>query len=88
MKHLKKFLCLALSIILVLSLSACDSSDYKKAMELYESGDLDGAIAAFSVLGDYEDSEDMVLKIKYEKASVTSATSVPPVPMFPPSYNI
>lgn len=87
MKHLKKFLCLALSIILVLSLSACDSSDYKKAMELYESGDLDGAITAFSVLGDYEDSEDMVLKIKYEKASVTSSTSVPPVPMFPLSYN-
>ena len=68
MKHLKKFLCLVLSIILVLSLSACDSSDYKKAMELYESGDLDGAITAFSVLGDYEDSADMVLKIKYEKA--------------------
>ena len=65
---MKKFLCLVLSIILVLSLSACDSSDYKKAMELYESGDLDGAITAFSVLGDYEDSADMVLKIKYEKA--------------------
>ena len=40
-------------------LTGCDSSDYKKATELYESGNYDEAYEAFTELGDYKDSANM-----------------------------
>ena len=41
---------------------------YEAATEMLNSEDYDGAIAAFSALGDYLDSADMVLQARYLKA--------------------
>lgn len=41
-------------------LTACDSSDYKKAMQLYNSGNYNEAIVAFKTLGNYKDCQDMI----------------------------
>lgn len=68
-KHFfKKSGCLFLIAVLIFSLCACDSSDYKKAMELYDAEEYDEAIVMFEKLDDYKDSAEMVLKCKYEMA--------------------
>ena len=43
-----------------LCLCSCKSSDYKKAVALYESGEYRQAIVLFRSLGDYEDSVQMI----------------------------
>ena len=58
---------LALCLVL-LALTGCDSSDYKKAQELFEAGEYEAAEQLFDQLGDYEDSKDMVEKCKYSAA--------------------
>ena len=55
--------------VLMLSLSGCKSSDYKKASELYENGNWEEAMTIFVELEDYEDSAEMVSKCKYEIAA-------------------
>lgn len=69
---MKKFLqtmsILLLASSLLLLTTACDSSDYKKAVELYEYGQYDQAIAMFEQLGDYKDSAQMVQTCTYGKA--------------------
>ena len=62
-----------ISILLVLalllcSLVACDSSDYKKADELFAQGNYQEAAAIFDALGDYEDSADRAVESKYLQA--------------------
>ena len=58
---MRKVLCFCLAVALCLCLCACQSSDYKKAVSLMETGEYEQAIAIFEALGDYEDS---VQKIK------------------------
>lgn len=56
----KKTVVLLLSaIMLCMCLSACDSSDYKAAERLFEEGKYEEAVAAFTALGNYKDSEHM-----------------------------
>ena len=46
------------------------SMKYKDAVELLSSGQYDVAAAAFSELGDYKDSQKMVLESQYQKAQL------------------
>ena len=65
MKKLSLFL---LSLIMLISLTACDSDDYKKATELYNNGQYSEAAAIFEQLGDYEDSSEKVKQCKYQQS--------------------
>lgn len=58
---------LALCLVL-LALTGCDSSDYKKATDLYEAGDYQAAAEMFDALGEYEDSAAMAQKSWYGAA--------------------
>lgn len=55
--------------VLLLSLTACDSADYKKAQKLYDAGDYLSAQMKFESLGDYEDSAEKVLLCRYAQAN-------------------
>ena len=44
---MRKTLCFCLVVTLCLCLCSCKSSDYKKAVALYEAGEYEQAIAAF-----------------------------------------
>lgn len=59
---------LAFLMATMLVLTGCDSSDYKKAMNLYDQGDYAQAVAIFESLGDYSDSQEMVAECKYQEA--------------------
>lgn len=67
MKHIRSFIFLTIALLLVL-LSGCDSSDYKKAMSLYEGGQYLEAAEIFSALGEYEDSAAMATECTYLQA--------------------
>lgn len=54
---MKKIVALLLAFVMVLALCGCDSSDYKKAVQLYEEGKYDEAHAIFVELMDYKDSQ-------------------------------
>lgn len=55
-KFLYTLVCLLLASFL---LTGCNSSDYKKATQLYSEGNYEDALALFTKLGDYEDSAQM-----------------------------
>lgn len=57
---------LVVLLAMLLSLTGCKSSDYKKAHELAESGDYEGAAAAYQELGDYKDSEERALALEHK----------------------
>lgn len=65
---MKKALTLLLVIVMTLSLCGCDSSDYKKAVSLYEAGDYTEAAEIFTSLGDYEDAAELSAKCEYALA--------------------
>ena len=65
---MRKILCLCLVLTLCLCLCSCKSSDYKKAMSLYETGEYAEAMAAFEALGDYKDSVQKIDECKYGAA--------------------
>ena len=65
---MKKIATIVISAILLLALTGCDSSDYKKATELFNSGNYAEAQTMFEALGDYEDSAEMVLECKYQNS--------------------
>lgn len=58
-----------LTVILLFCLTACDSSDYKKAQKLYDAGDYASAQQMFEALADYEDSADKALLCRYALAN-------------------
>lgn len=64
-------ICLVIAVVLVIgavSVNALkNSSNYKQAMALMESGKYDEATAAFKKLGDYKDSPEMIKYINGEK---------------------
>lgn len=65
---MKKILSVILALALMVSLCACDSMDYKKALSAYEAGNYQEARAMFEELGDYENSADMVTACDYQLA--------------------
>lgn len=65
---MKKFFVLLLTLALAVSLCACDSANYSKAMAAFEQGDYTAAREIFVELGDYEDSAEMVKSCDYEMA--------------------
>ena len=69
----RKFIAALLIAAIVLSLTACQSSDYKKAVELQEGGYYEEAIELFTKLGDYKDSSARLSEarnaIEYQIAS-------------------
>ena len=64
-------ICLAIAVVLVIgavSVNALkNSSNYKRAVTLTDSGKYDEAEAMFKELGDYKDSQEMIRYIKAEK---------------------
>lgn len=67
---MRKIGILLLAVLLIISLTACKSDDYKEAMELYVNREYDAALAMFTELGDYEDSINMVTRCRYAQAHV------------------
>ncbi len=69
---MQKRILFILSEALVLLLCACNSSDYKNAQTLYQSGDYAAACQLFEALSEgdepYKDSEDMVSACRYQQA--------------------
>lgn len=57
-------------IILALLLSACSGAgkEYSAAIELFDNEQFEQAIAAFSALGDYKESQTYILRAKYSLA--------------------
>lgn len=64
-KQRRRLILAVMVVLCILVLAGCDSSDYKKAVSLYENANYTEAIKAFEALGDYKDSPDMVLASKY-----------------------
>lgn len=65
---MKKIIMLILAMAMLLMLTGCDSSDYKEANSLYESGEYVEALEMFEALGDYEDSVEKVKACNYQIA--------------------
>lgn len=65
---MKKIIAMLLVLAMCLALTACDSGDYKKATELYDSGSYEKARTIFMKLEDYEDSAEMVKACDYATA--------------------
>lgn len=65
---MKRLIATILALAMCLALTACDSSDYKKAMELYESGSYAEARTMFAELENYQDSSEMVKACNYAAA--------------------
>ena len=63
---MKKAVALILSLSMALALCGCSSSDYKKAVSLYDEKNYEEAKVLFEKLGDYKDSEDYVIKCETE----------------------
>lgn len=63
---MKKTLSVILIVLIVLIFSGCDSSDYKKATELFEQGEYAQARDIFAELEDYEDSWEKVRQCDIE----------------------
>ncbi|MBQ9986541.1 MAG: hypothetical protein IJP38_09600 [Oscillospiraceae bacterium] len=53
---IKRIAAFILALVMVFTLTGCKSSDYKKAMALFDEGNFSEAQAAFEALGDYKDS--------------------------------
>lgn len=63
MKNIIRFLCLLMVLLLSISLTACASAEDKafdEANALLEAGDYDGAIAAFSAIGRYQEISEKI----------------------------
>lgn len=55
---MKRALSAVLAVFMIFILSGCDSSDYKKAVKLYDQGEYAQAREIFAELEDYEDSQE------------------------------
>lgn len=64
----KRRISICLCLVVALLLCGCRSTDYEKAVSLFESGKYDEAETAFSALNDYKDSADYLADIPYQKA--------------------
>ena len=75
MKRKTRFVAIITAALMCSLLSGCKSSDYKKAQELYSSGNYEEAQTVFFKLGDYEDSTQMVEKCEKQKKYQTLETA-------------
>ncbi len=62
---MKKMITVILSFVMMFSLCACDSMDYKKAVKLYDEGNYSEALTIFESLEDYEDSKTYITDAKW-----------------------
>ena len=60
-KCFKNIAAVVLVLAMIFLLTACKSKDYKAAVALYEEGKYTQAAAMFDQLGDYKDSQDMLI---------------------------
>lgn len=65
---MKRTISLLLVLAMCLSLCACQSSDYRKAVSQFKSGDYNQARKIFANLGDYKDSSKRVKECDYNIA--------------------
>lgn len=65
---MKKIVAVILSIAIFWTLSGFDSSDYKEAVSLYESGNYLEAMERFEALGDYENCRDLLKQCRFDYA--------------------
>lgn len=68
-RFLKAAAVVLLVSMLALSMTGCDSLDYRGAIQLYNTGYYDDAAALFSELGDYEDSAALMTRSQYMAAA-------------------
>lgn len=66
----KNFALILVLVILLGTLTGCDSADYKKAVSLYQSGKYAEAIKLFEGVGDYKDSQMLLMDCRFEYAKV------------------
>jgi len=71
---MKKFLCMCLVLALCVCLCSCKSSDYKKAVALYEAGEYEQAKAAFEALDAYQDITSKIAACEVEIKYVDAVT--------------
>ena len=71
--EIRKLCTLLLTLALCLLLSGCARTDYKRAGVLYAAGDLEAALAAYTALGDYKDSEELAERIRYDLGKAAMA---------------
>ena len=64
-----------LTVVLIVTNVIIPAVNYSKAEKLLASGDYDGAIAAFTALGDYKDSADLRNESVYAKATALLAAA-------------
>ena len=57
---MRRFAAGLLVLLIVLSLTGCNSSDYRKAEKLFNGGSYEAAMVKFKKLGDYKDSPERV----------------------------
>lgn len=65
----KKLWILVAVFVLCACLTACNSSDYKEAEEMYNNGDYAAALELYNALGEYEDSQEKAKSCQYSIAN-------------------
>lgn len=65
---MKRVIALFIALMIAFTLSGCNSTDYKKALALYEKGDYLAARELFEELDGYEDSADQINACNYQLA--------------------
>ena len=63
--NIRKLTAGLLAVLLVLSMTGCDSLDYREAVKLYNARDYEDAGEIFYELGDYEDSAALYTRCQY-----------------------
>ena len=79
MKNTKRLLSLILALVLCLSLAACASEEdkaFEAADALLAAGDYEGAIAAFSAIGRYQEISDKIYKAEMMRAEEARLSSI------------
>ena len=66
---MKKILAMIIISCVMLVMTGCTANDYKKAEELYSSGNLEAAKEIYESLGDYEDSTQKLMACRYGLAA-------------------
>lgn len=65
---MKKWIAVALVLVMLLSFTGCNAQDYKSAVSAMEAGQYTEAAAMLEALGDYKDSADLLKQCRYALA--------------------
>ena len=63
--NIRKLTAVFLAVLLLLSMTGCDSLDYREAVNLYNAQEYEAAGELFYELGDYEDSKQLYTRCQY-----------------------